>query len=145
MVKRSIPDWQRSAFDKDNNYCVKTKPFAKRIKEFEVAYAKVDETKIKVEDIDMSVFLPKKEPLTKEESNKDNELEEFLNKKKLEKADELKRSREEDQIVKFTSVKPLRKDPNLGMRFLKNPFEPINKGKLGSSRVFIKKRNKEYY
>ena len=37
MVKRNIPDWQRSAFDKDNNSCVKTKPFSKRIKEFEVA------------------------------------------------------------------------------------------------------------
>jgi hypothetical protein len=34
MVKRNIPDWQRSAFDKDNNSCVKTKPFGKRIKEF---------------------------------------------------------------------------------------------------------------
>ena len=40
MVKRNIPDWQRSAFDKDNNSCVKTKPFGKRIKEFEVANAK---------------------------------------------------------------------------------------------------------
>ena len=39
MVKRNIPDWQRSAFDKDNNSCVKTKPFSKRIKEFEVANA----------------------------------------------------------------------------------------------------------
>src|SRR6056300_1317151 len=85
MVKHSIPDWQRSAFDKDNNSCVKTKPFAKRIKEFAVAYAKVDETKIKVEDIDMSVFLTKKEPLTKQENNKDNELEEFLHKKNLKK------------------------------------------------------------
>ena len=44
MVKRNIPDWQRSAFDKDNNSCVKTKPFGKRIKELEVAYAKVEET-----------------------------------------------------------------------------------------------------
>ena len=83
MVKRNIPDWQRSAFDKDNNSCVKTKPFGKRIKELEVAYAKVEETKAKVEDIDMSVFLPKKEPITKEESNKDNELEEYLQKKNL--------------------------------------------------------------
>ena len=76
MVKRNIPDWQRSAFDKDNNSCVKTKPFGKRIKELEVTYAKV-------EDIDMSVFLPKKEPITKEESNKDNELKEYLQKKNL--------------------------------------------------------------
>ena len=57
MVKRNTPDWQISAFDKDNNSCVKTKPFGKRIKELEVTYAKVEETKVKVEDIDMSVFL----------------------------------------------------------------------------------------
>ena len=144
MVKRNIPDWQRSAFDKDNNSCVKTKPFGKRIKELEVAYAKVEETKAKVEDIDMSVFLPKKEPITKEESNKDNELEEYLQKKELERAEELKRSREEDQTVKFTSVKPPRKDPNRGMRFVRCT-EPINKGKLGSSKSFIKKKDKEYY
>ena len=144
MVKRNIPDWQRSAFDKDNNSCVKTKPFGKRIKELEVTYAKVEETKVKVEDIDMSVFLPKKEPITKEESNKDNELKEYLQKKELERAEELKRSREEDQTVKFTSVKPPRKDPNRGMRFVRCT-EPINKGKLGSSRSFIKKKDKEYY
>ena len=137
MVKRNIPDWQRSAFDKDNNSCVKTKPFGKRIKELEVTYAKV-------EDIDMSVFLPKKEPITKEESNKDNELEEYLQKKELERAEELKRSREENQTVKFTSVKPPRQDPNRGMRFVRCT-EPINKGKLGSSKSFIKKKDKEYY
>ena len=144
MVKRNIPDWQRSAFDKDNNSCVKTKPFGKRIKEFEVANAKAEEKKVKVEDIDMSVFLPKKEPITKEESNKDNELKEYLQKKELERAEELKRSREENQTVKFTSVKPPRKDPNRGMRFVRCT-EPINKGKLGSSRSFIKKRDREYY
>ena len=144
MVKRNIPDWQRSAFDKDNNSCVKTKPFGKRIKELEVTYAKVEETKSKVEDIDMSVFLPKKEPITKEDSNKDNELKEYLQKKELERAEELKRSREEDQTVKFTSVKPPRKDPNRGMRFVRCT-EPINKGKLGSSKSFIKKKDKEYY
>ena len=144
MVKRNIPDWQRSAFDKDNNSCVKTKPFGKRIKEFEVANAKADETKVKVENIDMSVFLPKKEAITKEEINKHNELKEYLQKKELERAEELKRSREENQTVKFTSVKPPRKDPNRGMRFVRCT-EPINKGKLGSSRSFIKKKNKEYY
>ena len=144
MVKRNTPDWQISAFDKDNNSCVKTKPFGKRIKELEVTYAKVEKTKTKVEDIDMSVFLPKKEPITKEESNKDNELKEYLQKKELERAEELKRSREEDQTVKFTSVKPPRKDPNRGMRFV-SCTEPINKGKLGSSRVFTKKKDKEYY
>ena len=144
MVKYNTPDWQISAFDKDNNSCVKTKPFNEKIKELEVTYAKVEETKSKVEDIDMSVFLTKKEPITKEESNKDNELKEYLQKKELERAEELKRSREEDQTVKFTSVKPPRKDPNRGMRFV-SCSEPINKGKLGSSRVFTKKKDKEYY
>ena len=76
--------------------------------------------------------------------NKDNELEEYLQKKELERAEELKRSREENQTVKFTSVKPPRKDPNRGMRFVRCT-EPINKGKLGSSRSFIKKKDKEYY
>ena len=144
MVKRNIPDWQKSAFDKDNNSCVKTKPFNKKLKELEAAYAKSQETKAKVEDIDMSVFLPKKEAITKEEINKHNELKEYLQKKELERAEELKRSREEDQTVKFTFVKPPRQDPNRGMRFV-SCSEPINKGKLGSSRSFIKKKNKEYY
>ena len=144
MVKRNIPDWQRSAFDKDNNSCVKTKPFGKRIKEFEVANAKADETKVKVQNIDMSVFLPKKEAITKEEINKHNELKEYLQKKELERAEELKRSREEDQTAKITFVKPPRQDPNRGMRFV-SCSEPINKGKLGSSRSFIKKKDKEYY
>jgi len=40
MVKYNTPDWQISAFDKDNNSCVKTKPFNEKIKELEKAYAK---------------------------------------------------------------------------------------------------------
>ena len=62
-----------------------------------------------------------------------------------ERAEELKRLREEDNKVKFTSVEPLRKDPNRGMGFLKKCSDPINVGKLGSSRSFIKKKDKEYY
>ena len=66
MVKRNIPDWQRSAFDKDNNSCVKTKPFGKRIKEFEAAYAKSKQTTVKVEDIDVSILSLKEEPVKEE-------------------------------------------------------------------------------
>jgi hypothetical protein len=62
-----------------------------------------------------------------------------------ERAEELKRLREEDNKVKFTSVEPFRKDPNRGMRFLRSCSDPINVGKLGSSRSFIKKRDREYY
>jgi hypothetical protein len=54
--------------------------------------------------------------------------------------EELKRLTEEDNKVKFTSVEPFRKDPNRGMRFV-NYSDPINIGKLGSSRSFIKKKN----
>ncbi len=145
MVKRNTPDWQISAFDKDNNSCVKTKPFNEKIKELEAAYAKAQETKAKVEDIDMPVFYLKDEHVKEEKDDKVDVLQEYQDMRDRERAEELKRLREEDNKVKFTSVEPLRKDPNRGMRFLKKPFNSINVGKLGSSRSFIKKRDREYY
>jgi hypothetical protein len=145
MVKYNTPDWQISAFDKDNNSCVKTKPFNEKIKELEAAYAKAQETKAKVEDIDMPVFYLKDEPVKEEKDDKVDVLQEYQDMRDRERAEELKRLREEDNKVKFTSVEPLRKDPNRGMRFLKKPFNSINVGKLGSSRSFIKKRDREYY
>ena len=144
MVKRNILDWQRSAFDKDNNSGVKTKPFGKRIKELEVAYAKVEETKAKVEDIDVSILSLKEEPVKEEKDDKVDELQKYQDMRDRERAEELKRLREEDNKVKFTSVEPFRKDPNRGMRFV-NCSDPINKGKLGSSRSFINKRDRIYY
>ena len=144
MVKYNTPDWQISAFDKDNNSCVKTKPFNEKIKELEAAYAKAQETKAKVEDIDMPVFYLKDEPVKEEKDDKVDVLQEYQDMRDRERAEELKRLREEDNKVKFTSVEPLRKDPNRGMRFV-SCSEPINKGKLGSSRSFIKKKDEEYY
>ena len=144
MIKRNIPDWQRSAFDKVDNSCVKTKPFNEKIKELEEAYAKAQETSVKVEDIDMPVFYLKEEPVKEEKDDKLNELKEYQKMRDRERAEELKRLREEDNKVKFTSVEPIRKDPNQGMRFV-SCSEPINKGKLGSSKSFIKKKDKEYY
>ena len=143
MVKRNIPDWQRSAFDKDNNSCVKTKPFGKRIKELEVAYAKVEETKAKVEDIDVSILSLKEEPVKEEKDDKLDELKEYQKMRDRQRKEELEKSRRDENKVVFTSAP--RKDPNRGMRFLKKPFNPINVGKLGSSRSFIKKKDKEYY
>ena len=145
MVKRNTPDWQISAFDKDNNSCVKTKPFNEKIKELEAAYAKAQETKAKVEDIDTSAFYLKEEPVKEEKDDKVDVLKEYQDMRDRERAEELKRLREEDNKVKFTSVEPLRKDPNRGMRFLRSCSDPINVGKLGSSRSFIKKRDREYY
>ena len=143
MVKRNTPDWQISAFDKDNNSCVKTKPFNEKIKELEAAYAKEQETSWKVEDIDMPVFYLKEEPVKEEKDDKLDELKEYQKMRDRQRKEELEKSRRDENKVVFTSAP--RKDPNRGMRFLKKPFNSINVGKLGSSRSFIKKRDREYY
>ena len=142
MVKRNIPDWQRSAFDKDNNSCVKTKPFGKRIKELEAAYAKSKQTTVKVEDIDVSILSLKEEPVKEEKFDKLDELKEYQKMRDRQRKEEQEKSRRDENKVVFTSAP--RQDPNRGMRFV-SCSEPINKGKLGSSRSFIKKKNKEYY
>ncbi len=142
MVKRNIPDWQRSAFDKDNNSCVKTKPFGKRIKVFEATYAKGKQTTVKVEDIDVSILSLKEEPVKEEKDDKLDELKEYQKMRDRQRKEEQEKSRRDENKVVFTSAP--RQDPNRGMRFV-SCSEPINKGKLGSSRSFIKKKNKEYY
>ena len=142
MVKRNIPDWQRSAFDKDNNSCVKTKPFGKRIKELEVAYAKVEETKAKVEDIDVSILSLKEEPVKEEKDDKLDELKEYQKMRDRQMKEEQEKSKRDENKVVFTSAP--RKDPNRGMRFV-SCSEPINKGKLGSSRSFLNKKDRTYY
>ena len=142
MIKRNIPDWQRSAFDKVDNSCVKTKPINEKIKELEAAYAKAQETKSKVEDIDMPAFYLKEEPVKEEKDDKLDELKEYQDMRDRQRKEELEKSRRDENKVVFTSAP--RKDPNRGMRFV-SCSEPINKGKLGSSRSFIKKKDKEYY
>ena len=142
MVKRNIPDWQISAFDKDNNSYVKTKPFNEKIKELEAAYAKGKQTTVKVEDIDVSILSLKEEPVKKEKDDKDEELQEYQDMRDRLRKEELEKLRRDENKVVFTSVP--RKDPNRGMRFV-SCSEPINKGKLGSSRLFTKKKDKEYY
>ena len=56
--------------------------------------------------------------------------------------EEIEKSRRDENKVVFTSAP--RQDPNRGMRFV-NCSDPINKGKLGSSRSFIKKIDRKYY
>ena len=143
MVKRNTPDWQISAFDKDNNSYVKTKPFNEKIKELEAAYAKEQEISVKVEDIDVPVFYLKDEPVKEEKDDKVDVLKEYQEMRDRQRKEELEKSRRDENKVVFTSAP--RKDPNRGMRFLKKPFNSINVGKLGSSRSFIKKRDREYY
>ena len=135
MSKKNIPDWQISAFDKVDNFCVKTKPINKKIKELEVAYLKGKETSIKVEDIDMFVFSSKDEPLKEEENNNGDELEKYQEMRRLQREADLKKLREADTKIIFS--KPIRQDPNRGMYFMRN-LSPINQGKLGCSRTFLK-------
>ena len=142
MIKRNIPDWQRSAFDKVDNSCVKTKPFNEKIKELEEAYAKAQETSVKVEDIDMPVFSLKEEPVKEEKDDKLNELKEYQEMRDRVRKEELEKLRKDEIKVVFTSAP--RKDPNRGMRFV-SCSEPINKGKLGSSRSFLNKKDRTYY
>ena len=143
MVKYNTPDWQISAFDKDNNSCVKTKPINEKIKELEAAYAKAQETSVKVEDIDTSAFYLKDEPAKEEKDDKVDVLKEYQEMRDRQRKEELEKSRRDENKVVFTSAP--RKDPNRGMRFLGSCSDPINVGKLGSSRSFIKKRDREYY
>ena len=142
MVKRNTPDWQRSAFDKVNNSCVKTKPFNEKIKELEAAYAKKQETLIKVKDIDKSVFYLKEEPVKEEEDDQVDELREYQKMRDRQRKEDLKKLRKAEIKVVFKSVP--RKDPNCGMKFV-SCSDPINKGKFGSSRSFLNKRDREYY
>ena len=142
MVKRNIPDWQRSAFDKDNNSCVKTKPFSKKLKELEAAYAKGKQTTVKVEGIDVSILSLKEDPVKEEKDEKVDELQKYQEMRDRLRKEEIEKSRRDENKVVFTSAP--RQDPNRGMRFV-NCSDPINKGKLGSSRSFIKKKDKEYY
>ena len=145
MSKKNIPDWQISAFDKVDNFCVKTKPINKKIKELEVAYLKGKETSIKVEDIDMFVFSSKDEPLKEEENNNGDELEKYQETRRLQREADLKKLREADTKIIFS--KPIRQDPNKGMKFIKCSNEPINRGRLGHSKTFLKdiKKPKTYY
>ena len=142
MVKHNIPDWQISAFDKDNNSCVKTKPFNEKLKELEAAYAKSQETSAKVEDIDTSFFCLKDEPVKEEKDDKVDELQKYQDMRDRQRKEEIEKSRRDENKVVFTSAP--RQDPNRGMRFV-NCSDPINKGKLGSSRSFINKRDRIYY
>ena len=112
----------------------KTKPINKKIKELEANYLNSKETSIKVKDIDMSVFSLKNESFKEKENNNSDELEKYQEMRRLQ--------READTKVVFS--KPINQDPNRGMHFIKN-LSPINQGKLGCSRMFLKNIKVETY
>ena len=105
-------------------------------------YLKLYETKAEVKEDKVSVNVDIKKDKA-EDTSKDNELLEYQKKRDRERAEQLEKERAKDKQIIFNVVKPIRKDPNRGMRFV-NCSEPINKGRLGHSKAFLYKANKTY-
>ena len=80
-------------------------------------------------------------------SDDEIELYKFQEEKRLEREAYIKKEREEKNTIKFEVVTPIRKDPNRGMKFVKCNNDPINRGKLGHSKTFLKhiKKDRGYY
>ena len=90
----------------------------------------------------MPVFYLKDEPVKEEKDDKVDVLKEYQDMRDRQRKEELEKLRKDEIKVVFTSAP--RQDPNRGMRFV-SCSEPINKGKLGSSRSFLNKKNRTYY
>ena len=128
-----------------------TKPnFNKMVKEeckrFEqLNEKKIGETKPKS---DVPFFNIKLKEINKKEVKSEHEIEldKYQEQRRLEREAYIKKEREKINTIKFEIVSPIRKDPNRGMRFITN-FEPINRGRLGHSKTFLKdiKKPKTYY
>ena len=82
----------------------------------------------------------------KVKSDHEIEIEKYNKQRKLEREASIKKERVKKNTIKFEVVSPLRKDPLRGMRFITN-FEPINRGRLGHSKTFLKdvQKPKTYY
>ena len=67
--------------------------------------------------------------------------------RRLEREAYIKKEREKENTIKFEIVSPIRKDPNRGMKFVSCNNDPINRGRLGHSKTFLKdvKKPKTYY
>ena len=82
----------------------------------------------------------------KVKSDHEIEIEKYNKQRKLEREASIKKEREKKNTIKFEVASPLRRDPLRGMRFITN-FEPINRGRLGHSKTFLKdvQKPKTYY
>ena len=83
----------------------------------------------------------------KVKSDHEIEIEKYNKQRQLERAEQIKKLRENHNNPKVTFIEPIRKDPLRGMRFVKCNNDPINKGRLGHSKAFLKETIKEkiYY
>ena len=130
----------------------KTKPnFNKMVKEQCKRYEqscenKIGETKPNLDAPTFNIELKKIEKINVNNDH-ENELDKYQEQKRLEREAYIKKEREEKNTIKFEVVTPIRKDPNRGMKFVKCNNDPINRGKLGHSKTFLKdiKKNRGYY
>ena len=130
----------------------KTKPnFNKMVKEQCKRYEqsggkKIGETKPKLVVPSFNIELKEVEKI-KVKSDHEIELEKYQQQRRLEREAYIKKEREEKNTIKFEVVTPIRKDPNRGMKFVKCNNDPINRGKLGHSKTFLKdiKKDRGYY
>ena len=130
----------------------KTKPnFNKMVKEQCKRYEQFCENKIG--ETKPNLILPSFNIELKEveeidvKSDHENELEKYQEQRKLEREAYIKKESEKENTIKFEVVSPIRKDPNRGMKFIKCNNDPINSGRLGHSKTFLKdiKKPKTYY
>ena len=107
---------------------------------------KIGETKPKS---DVPFFNIKFKEVKKKEVKTDHEIEldKFQEQRRLEREAYIKKERDKKNIIKFEFVTPTRKDPNRGMRFINCINDPIDRGRLGHSKTFLKdvKKPKTYY
>ena len=107
---------------------------------------KIGETKPKS---DVPFFNIKLKEINKKElkSEHDIELDKYQEQRKLEREAYIIKERDKKNIIKFEVVTPIKKDPNRGMRFINCNNDPINRGRLGHSKTFLKdiKKPKTYY
>ena len=130
----------------------KTKPnFNKMVKEQCKRYEqfvekKIGETKPKLVVPSFNIELKEVEKI-KVKSDHEIELEKYQEQRRLEREAYLKKEREKENTIKFEIVSPIRKDPSRGMKFVSCNNEPINRGRLGHSKTFLKdiKKPKTYY
>ena len=80
-------------------------------------------------------------------SDHEIEIDKYQEERKLEREAYIKKEREKENTIKFEVVSPIRKDPNRGMKFIKCNNDPINSGRLGHSKTFLKdiKKSNTYY
>ena len=126
------------------NFNQMVKEQCKRYEQF--GEKKIGETKPNLDKPTFNIKLKEVEQI-KVKSDDEIELDKYQEQKKLEREAYIKKEREKENTIKFEIVSPIRKDPNRGMKFVSCSNEPINRGRLGHSKTFLKdvKKPKTYY